>query len=326
MPCDLLETQLSACESGIGKLDNQIALMQAIAQSMATTVGGEATLEAIQQRACESGIGKLDNQIALLQVIAQSLCSSLDESEIVAGIIESFEERSGITDPTQIAALTALVTSARANGWWDLSDVIYPFIGGTATAHAQNLKSSNHTITWNGTVTHDANGITGNAVDGYGDMAYDPSVNGVQYQLNSAHTSVYRRTFGTDFMWYVGTAGGGVHASMRHFNVGIFIAGLNGAGFSRTTTSLGLIAGSRTGVSTEVAYSPDGSTPSTNVSDAVSSLNMSVLAITGADTVVGNFSNVNLAFLTVGGGISAAMYASMEADIQTFQTANGRAV
>lgn len=326
MACDLETTQAAACASGIGKLDNPIVLMRAWAQTLADALGADDTLAEIQARACESGIGKLDNQIALLQVIAQSLCSSLDETEIVAGIIESFEGRSGITDLTQIAALTALVTSARANGWWDLSDVIYPFVGGTATAHSQNLKSSNHTITWNGTVTHNANGITGNAVDGYGDMGYDPSVDGVQYQLNSAHITLYRRTFGTDFRWYVGTAGGPDHAAMRHFNAGSIVANLNGGAFSHITASLGLMAGSRTGVSTDIAYAPDGSTAFANPSGSIPSLNMDVLAITGSDGVAGNFSDVNLAGLTVGGGLTAAMYALMQTDWQTFNTALGRQV
>lgn len=329
MPCNLLETQEAACESGIGKLDNQIALLQVIAQSMAATADDGSdesfTYAAIHERACASGIAKLDNPIALLQVIAQNLCSSLDESEIVAEIVESFEERSGITDQTQIAALTALVTSARANGWWELSDVIYPFVGGTAAAHAQNLKSSDHTITWHGTVVHDANGITGNAVDGYGDMGYAPSTDGVQYQLDSGHVTLYRRTFGTDFMWYFGGAGAGF-LSMRHTGAGQFQAAVNGGGFDRITASLGLMAATRTGVNAEAAYSPDGSTASVGASTAVPLVNMAVLAITGSDTVVGNFSDVNLAGLTVGGGITAAMYAIMQTDWQTFNTALSRNV
>lgn len=246
--------------------------------------------------------------------------------ETVEAIVDSFVERSGITDLTQIAALTTLVTSARANGWWELSDVIYPFVGGTAVAHAVNLKSQDYTITWAGTVTHNANGITGNAVDGYGNMNYDPSVDGVQYQLNSAHITLYRRTNGADFMWYVGTAGGPDHSAMRHFNAGSIVANLNGGAFSHVGGSLGLVAGSRTGVSTDIAYAPNGSTAFANPSGSIPSLNMSILAITGVDGIPGNFSNVNLAFLTVGGGISAAEYATMEADIQDFQTSLGRQV
>jgi len=122
----------------------------------------------------------------------QRLASLADVDEIV----DSFVSRSGISDATQIAAVTALVTSARVHGWWDLCDIIYPFVGGTAGTHAQNLKSSSFTITWNGTVTHNANGITGDGATGFGDTTYIPSSSG-QMILDSTHASFYRRTTGT---------------------------------------------------------------------------------------------------------------------------------
>lgn len=268
---------------------------------------------------CGSG-GSLAEQleIAFLAKIAEFLT--------VSSLVDSFVERSGITDQTQIDSLTALVTSARSNGWWDKSDVIYPFVGGTATAHAQNLKSSDYTITWAGTVTHDADGITGNGVDGVGDMGYSPAANGVQYQLNSAHATVYRRTMGAfPNTWYFGSAGGGSDMSLRQ-TLGFVQLALNGGGFGHSTVALGLVAASRTSAAAVVGYSPDGSTVIVSPSITIPSVDASVLAITGTDGVPGNFTGANLAFLTVGGGISAAEYATMEADIQTFQTANGRAV
>lgn len=263
--------------------------------------------------------------LSLYQTLLIAMLSQIAEQTTEA-IIASFVARSGITDQTEIDALTALVTSARANGWWDLCDLIYPFVGGTAGAHSQNLKSSSYAITWSGTVTHNANGITGNAVDGYGFTGYGPSVNGVQCQLNSAHFTTYRRTFGTNFMWYLGCTNAVAQLSMRHATGGDFQICMNGGGWNRVTASLGLMAGSRTGASTEAAYSPDGSTPNTNPSMSIPSQDMAILAITGDDGIPGNFSDVNLAFLTVGGGISAAMYATMEADIQDFQTSLGRQV
>ncbi len=74
MACELTTVQEAACESGIGRLDGQIQLLQAIAQSLAT-LNGDTSFEEIYERACESGIGKVDNQVVLLQLSAQNLCT-----------------------------------------------------------------------------------------------------------------------------------------------------------------------------------------------------------------------------------------------------------
>src|SRR6185295_17394845 len=119
--------------------------------------------------------------------------------------VASFIDRAGITSAAQIAALNTLVLAAKTNGWWDKCDLIYPFVGGTAQAHAQNLKSESFTITWNGAVTHDANGITGDGATGYGDTGYVPSSSG-QVTLNSAHLGIYRRNAGTNNRVYAGAS------------------------------------------------------------------------------------------------------------------------
>lgn len=56
--------------------------------------------------------------------------------------------------------------------------VFYPFVGGSASAHSFNLANSLYTITWGGTVTHNANGITGDGATGYGDTGLAQSVIG----------------------------------------------------------------------------------------------------------------------------------------------------
>jgi len=84
-----------------------------------------------------------------------------------------FISAAGITDATQINAINYLVVELKSNGIWDKMSVIYPFVGGTASAHSYNLKdTSTYQISWGGTaLTHDSNGITGNSV-GYGDTGY----------------------------------------------------------------------------------------------------------------------------------------------------------
>ena len=103
----------------------------------------------------------------------------------------SFLDRAGITSLRERAAINGFVVALKNDNLWTNLHAVYPFVGGTSTSHALNLVSSNYTITWHGTVTHDGNGITGDAVSGYGDTGYSPT-NGLMTPA-SAHFSVYQR-------------------------------------------------------------------------------------------------------------------------------------
>jgi hypothetical protein len=80
----------------------------------------------------------------------------------------AFFARASITDPTQKSAVTAMVRSLKSAGLWTSFYALYPFVGGNATAHAQNLRSASYAITWTNAPTHNANGITGNGTTQYG--------------------------------------------------------------------------------------------------------------------------------------------------------------
>lgn len=60
-----------------------------------------------------------------------------------------------------------------------LYDKLYAFylvIGGTAATHAINGKApGTNNITWNGTLTHNANGVTGDGSTGYGNLGFAPN-------------------------------------------------------------------------------------------------------------------------------------------------------
>src|SRR5436853_6337635 len=51
-----------------------------------------------------------------------------------------FIKATGINDPALKDNLDSLITRARRHGWWDLSNVIYPFAGGTQASCKYNLK------------------------------------------------------------------------------------------------------------------------------------------------------------------------------------------
>jgi len=70
--------------------------------------------------------------------------------------------------PLQLAATARLSREIFPVGWSKFR-AVYPFVGGAATAHSINLVSpTTNQITWFGTVTHNATGITGDGTTGYG--------------------------------------------------------------------------------------------------------------------------------------------------------------
>lgn len=80
-----------------------------------------------------------------------------------AGVIQTYLTLTGITDISTINALSEFVTGLITDGLWNKIDVMYPFIGGNATAHSINLKDpGTYTITtWTGAIVHTNNGVTG---------------------------------------------------------------------------------------------------------------------------------------------------------------------
>jgi len=88
---------------------------------------------------------------------------------------QAFLTAAGITDPTQITAVNNLTLGLKANSLWTKMVAVYPFVGGTATSHKWNLVDPRdldaaYRITWNGGITHNASGVKGNGVDGFGGL------------------------------------------------------------------------------------------------------------------------------------------------------------
>lgn len=111
----------------------------------------------------------------LISIMARTPASGFDSDA------QAFLTAAGITDPTQSNAVNQLVIDLKAASIWSKLLAIYPFVGGSATKHKYNLKDPRDLdaafrIVWNGTVTHDASGVTSDGSSGYGDTKLIPSV------------------------------------------------------------------------------------------------------------------------------------------------------
>ena len=98
----------------------------------------------------------------------------------------------GSLSATEKAAVNTLVVQMKADGIWSGMKAIYPMVGASAAACAQNLKSSSFTGTFTATGwTFASTGVTGNGTSAY--MGTGMSASG-QLSISSAHMSSYNNT------------------------------------------------------------------------------------------------------------------------------------
>jgi hypothetical protein len=97
----------------------------------------------------------------------------------------------GSLTTTEQSATLQLVLDLKANSLWTPMKAIYPMVGASAAACAQNLKSSSFTGTFTSGWTFASTGVTGNGTSAYMNTGLNASTN---LTFNSAHLSFYSRT------------------------------------------------------------------------------------------------------------------------------------
>lgn len=108
---------------------------------------------------------------------------------------QAFLTAASITDATITSAINTLCLDLKGNNLWSKMFAIYPFVGGTATTHKWNLKDPQDTnaayrMTFSGGWVHDANGITGNAINTLGNSNLNASL----IQGTKGSIGIYSRT------------------------------------------------------------------------------------------------------------------------------------
>jgi len=110
---------------------------------------------------------------------------------------QAFITAANITNTTQQSAIDTLVKSLKTANIWTKMKAIYPFVGGTATAHKFNLKdprdlNAAFRLQFNGGGTHSSNGYQLNGSNSFADTYFIPSNNFISAQR--AGIGVYSRT------------------------------------------------------------------------------------------------------------------------------------
>jgi hypothetical protein len=98
----------------------------------------------------------------------------------------------GTLSNTEKSAVNQLVLDMKDDGIWSKMQFIYPMVGASAAACAQNLKSSSFTATFSTGFTFASTGVKGNGTSSFMNTSYVPSTN--LPNLQNAHISIYSRT------------------------------------------------------------------------------------------------------------------------------------
>ena len=241
---------------------------------------------------------------------------------------ETFFTAAGITDATQKLAVDTLVRDLKRYGIWSKMKAIYPMVGGTATAHSYNLKNTTtFQITWNGTVTHNSSGITGNGTNGYGNTNLIPSTD---LSLNSTHISSYTSsTIGGGTLWDMGCAQSNQSDRIGLGRIASTVYGAISQGSWNSVAASpanGLFTASRVSSSDVKLYSKQ--TAIVTATTASSSLATQQMYIAGYNLngALNSPSSYTYSWFSVGDGLTSTDVANLYTAVQAFQAALDRSV
>jgi hypothetical protein len=227
----------------------------------------------------------------------------------------------GTLSETEKTATNTLVVQMKADGTWTPMKAIYPMVGASAAACAQNLKSSSFTGTFTSGWTFASTGVKGNGTSAYMDTNFNPSTSS---NVNFKHMSYYSRDNFQNCQ--IGVIAGTY--DQIYYELGNYYSILSSGFIASITaaTTKGFIVASRTtstsGCTTYVNNSNFGNDGA--VATANPTLN---LFLNGRAPIPGGSGSTNeCAFASIGDGLSATQASNLYTCVQAFQTTLSRNV
>jgi hypothetical protein len=268
--------------------------------------------------------------------VAASNASGGDESSTDTDA-QAFITAASITNPTQQSAINTLVTDLKGYGVWSKMKALYPFVGGTASQHKFNLKNPLDTdaafrLVFNGGWTHSANGALPNGTNGYADTKLIPSINWTKF---NHHFSLYSRTNNKRDVFNGARNSGPQQAEVILLRStdspnGKFYYWSYGWGQSSvyidSTDSTGLFLATNRSASDREVYR-NGNSIATNTYDMTPYLAVTFsmwLASNNFNGSANGYDNKEIAFASLGDGLTDTEAANFYTAVQAFQTTLGR--
>lgn len=248
--------------------------------------------------------------------------------EIVDPDAQNFITTAGITDATQKSAINQLVKDLKTYSIWSKFKAIYPFVGGSASTHAVNLKNpGTYDLTFYGGWTHNSNGVTGNGTTGYADTGINENT-----VLNSSdtHISIYSRT-DTDGLYcdmgHTGSSSYETNIFSKYSNVFYPRVQSTNSGTANSSNSKGLFISNRVSGSEIRAMQAGSLKVISNGGGTKQSANIFIGALNRtALSDIAFYSPRNFAFASVGDGLTDQNMTDLTTAVTTFETALSRNV
>lgn len=242
----------------------------------------------------------------------------------------------GTLNSLEQISLNQLVVDFKNYGIWSKMKVVYPMIGGTATAHKWNLINPQDTnaafrLSFSGGWTHSATGALPDGISGYGDTFLVPNTS---LTLNNYHYSYYS---GTQALTPSHEFGAYTNGSTAH-TLNLYLSSVSLKMFqagdypSRTasvnnTNTLGFQIGSRTANNlANLFFNGSKLATTTNLWSGGMPIHKAFLAALSTDNVASGYSSKECRFASIGDGLTDTEAANMYTAVQAFNTNLGRAV
>jgi hypothetical protein len=257
---------------------------------------------------------------------------------------QAFITAAAITDNTQKNAINTLVLALKSNSIWTKMKAIYPIVGGTASQHKFNLKDPRDLdvafrLTFSSAWTHSINGMLPNGTSAFANTFLAPNSH---QSLTSGHFSLYSRTLsastttlGANGVRDVTTSLGSQLVIRRSFgNSRVFVMWDELAGGIigplTETDGRGFYLGSRISNNSLKFYKNSsiiGTNTTTQVAVLLSTNNYFIGAINqGGTPILNTYDNKQLAFGSIGDGLTDTEASNFYTAVQAFQTTLGRQV
>jgi hypothetical protein len=236
----------------------------------------------------------------------------------------------GSLSTTEQDATKTLVADLKSAGIWSAMKAVYPMVGASAAACAQNLKSSSFTGTFTSGWTFASTGATPNGTSAYMDTGLKLSTT---VSTNNYHLSFYSRTqdttkSGNDMGANVTGGNNGLTFYFSAISIKFFATGAYPTYYVNSTNNdtTGFLIGNRQSA-TSAKLIQDNTTLTTSVvSDSSRSANNMYLGASNADGTSAQFQNRQCAFSSIGDGLTDTQASNFYTAVQAFQTTLTRQV
>jgi hypothetical protein len=241
----------------------------------------------------------------------------------------------GTLSATEKTAINTLVLDLKGYSIWTKMKAIYPMVGASSAACAQNLKSSSFTGSFSSGWTFASTGVKGNGTSAYMDTNLTPSSTLSQ---NSTHISYYSRTNNANkFEFEIGSFN--ISASgLGSTSFGISYASPSNSFRLRVSTATpttsytvtdtrGFFVGNRTASNQQKIYKTGVLVDTSNInSDGLSSLQIALNANRISSSSLGDYSSKECSFATIGDGLTDTEAGNFYTAVNAFQTTLARQV